>query len=297
MPDARYIYQSIDAAFPRLNPEGQEEVRQAFRDAALILTDDLQWARASEVYQRSDDDPQAPVVHASLSDLRLWSHVGVPEKRTWENVFRWLSQLQSGQELQSREFERVRKTLAKHPSDVWQHCRHWLSAANTWVPVERLKYRVTMQGLVRRQELFPHVREATADFTMLKAEVYATEPLTRLRELQEVIEERPANLRELLAYALTPARHEPAPWIPELGRQLQRVRFAQDPALEQRCRELARRMSDTIMVRLRKEDKLLVEPSIDGTPVGPESARDVLWYDQYLFAREGKKGGARGADR
>lgn len=278
----------LDQALRDTDAQTVEAAGQAFDETPMILTENYEWARRSEVYLRASEIyPDAPVIHPVIADLKLWRTVGVAEEPSPQAVLQWLSRLTSGQRLESRELDAVRRALSRFPREVWQGAQHWLSADNTWVPVDRLQYRVTMQTLVRYQELFASVKERTANLTMLQASVYLAEPFAVLRDLNAVLEERPSEISRHLEILRGKLKTEQPAWLRDLGRLLQRVQL-QDEALQQRCRQLAARMADTVIYRLSPQEPLSVVPCIDREPAGPAVKRDVLWYDHTLFVRDGK---------
>ncbi len=294
-PDARRVVSEVkkqcrilDQALRRADPRTVEIACQAFDEGRLILTENYEWVRRSEVYLRTSEVyPDAPLIHPVIADLKLWRTVGVAEEPSPQAVLQWLSRLTSGQRLESRELDAVRRALGRFPREIWQATGHWLSADNTWVPVDRLRYRITMQTLVRYQELFASVKERTANLTMLQTSVYVAEPFAVLRDLNAVLEERPSEIPKHWQILRGNLKRQQPAWLRELGRQLGRVIMPEE-ALQQRCRELAARMAGSVIYRLSPHEPLSVVPCIDGEPAGPAVRRDVLWYDQTLFVRDGK---------
>lgn len=281
-------YRALDQALTPEDPQQLEVVRQAFDETPLILTEAYGWARRGEVYLRpSEAYPDPPLIHPVVAELKFWRAIGVAEEPSPHAVLEWLSGLPSGVRLESRELEGVRKALGRFPREVWESVGHWLSVENTWVPVERLRYRVTMQTLVRHQELFTSVKESTANLTVVGATVYSAEPFAVLRDLNSVLEERPAALPKSRSCSRSNFDSESPSWLQESGRMLRRIVVSED-GLQQRCRVGGARMAETVVHCLHGEDELSVVPCIDGQPAGPPAKRDGLWHGRSLFVRPGE---------
>lgn len=276
-------YGALDRALPRCDADGVEEVREAFANEPLILTAAHGWAKASEVFQYAseDDFPDAPIVCSAANNLGMWARLGVADCPTAELVLDWLKGLPSGQPLEPGAIRRVRAALGRYPTQVWQTCLHWLALDNAWVPVERLRFRLTMHSLTRWAELFPAVKAATANLQMLSADVYARKPFAALPDLGTVVE-----------YRLT---HRPGamgaptqkPWLAALARDLARVKLA-DEAQTQHVRRTAARLARSAWQPFDDQDSIQVTPYVDGAPAGQPHSPDVLWHEHSIFVRDGR---------
>jgi hypothetical protein len=156
---------------------------------------------------------------------------------------------------------------------VWKECRHWFSLNGRWMPVEELRYTLSMRSLVGRQHLHESVRERTADLQTLSAELTSAAPFSELPTLASVIEERfDRSARNADALA-------PLPWLNEVGRALHRVAGA-DTNQTERLRALGEAFAQT---RWQVVPDLEIVPYIDGVPAGTPQRAEVVWRDRELF--------------
>lgn len=276
-------YGALDRALARCDADGVEEVREAFANEPLILTAAHGWAKASEVFQYAseDDFPDAPVVHPAANNLGMWARLGVADRPTADLVLDWLKGLPSGQPVEPGAIRRVRAALGRYPVQVWQSCLHWLALDNAWVPVERLRFRLTMQSLTRWADLFPAVKAATANLQMLTADICDRQPFAALPDLGTAVE-----------YRLTHrpgAMGEPAqkPWLSALAQALARVKLDDEPQTRH-VRATAARLARSAWQPFDDQDSIQVTPYVDGAPAGQPYSPDVLWHEQSIFVRNGR---------
>ena len=85
---------------------------------------------------------------------------------------------------------RVKTLASRYPTRVWEDCGHWLNLAGEWVSSDIFTYALSMQTLTRWSHLHQWVRQKTADFQMLSAELNETDPFNVLPPLAAQIEER-----------------------------------------------------------------------------------------------------------
>jgi len=273
-------YDALDRALVRCDAAGIEEPRQAFINEPLVLTAENQWAKASEVFlHASDEYPDAPLVHPAANNLGMWARVGVADRPSADLVLGWLKNLPSGQPLDSGVIRRVCAALQRYPIPVWQACGHWLALDNSWVPVERLRFRLTMHSLTRRA-LFPAIKAATANFQMLSVEACDRHPFSGLPDLGTRIEYRLTHGPDPLGVAAQ------KPWLVALANGLARVKL-EDEAQTQHLRRAAMRLAHSIWQPFDEQDSLQVTPYVDGTPAGQPHSPDVLWHEQSIFIRSG----------
>ena len=271
-------YEALDRVLARCCPENLKEAKEAFVGKPLILTQDGQWAAAHEVFQTPGDDevPDAQLVHQSARALPMWLRLGVAERPTLDLVLGWLRGLKSGGKLDPQVARRVRAALTRHPQRIWQECGHWLSLDSAWSPVEDLEFRLTMQGLVKWGDLFPKIKNKTADLQMLAVDVCQQAPFGDLQDLGAAIVYRVTERR--LASPI------PKPWLTALGEGLSRVKLTDD-AETQHVRAVAVRLARS---QWQPFHVLRVVPYVDGTPAGQPHNPDVLWQDEMLYVRTEK---------
>src|SRR5690606_30114053 len=127
-----------------------EEIKDAFADEKIILTEGNGWGSAAEVFLAADEEdvPGAALVHPSVRHLTLWHKVGVADRPTADLAIDWLASLESGQTLSPDEVRRVRSLLPRYPERIWSECGHWLNLEGEWTPTQDLVYSLTMQSLV-----------------------------------------------------------------------------------------------------------------------------------------------------
>ena len=279
LPEVQRWCHSLDQLFDRCSTPEIQEVKTAFADERLILTDQDKWASTDEVFLDSGVDcaPGAVLIHHSLRDISLWRKIGVLEYPTADMEIGWLKGLPSNGKLDSTQIGRIRRAMQAYPDRVWNETRHWLNLEGDWVPTNNLVYSVTpMQPLLSWRHLFPAVKGKTADFGSLSSETYQGHPFSALPALSESIEERFQEQADL------PSPRE-KPWLGALGAGLQRI-VLDDPDQMERVRGLARRLSTT---RWQVAEGLRSEPYIGGTPAGIPRPIDVLWHADLLYVQKG----------
>ena len=270
---------SLDQIFDACSTDEIHQIKAAFAEGRLILTEQDSWAKADEVFLNSNDYdvPGAVLVHSLLSDLAIWRKVGVAERPSLEMEIEWLKTLQSGKKLDTDQSRRVLSLLAANPRRIWDECGHWVSLDRTWMDVKDLDYSLTMQSLVAWNHLFPRFKERTADFQMLASELCDSAPFSMLPTLGEIIAERPDEL--LFGSRNSQTRD----WIVALGRGMGRI-AVDDPEQGLMIREVATRLAQT---NLQVVDGLRTTPYIEGVAAGTSRPREALWLDVTLYVRNG----------
>lgn len=273
-------YGALDRVLARCESEGLEEIRRTFREERLILTASGDWATSAEVFQRAgeDDLPDAPVVHPSVQDFTAWARLRVADRPSAELVLDWLSSLGPGEALDPASVRRVRSALQRYPVQAWEKCRRWLALDNTWIPVDQLRFRLTMRGLTKWGDLFPVIKSRTANLQMLSAEVCDREPFSALPDLGARVEYRLSETPRELCPSVE------KPWFVALSRELQRVNLA-DSAQTERVRGVAARLGRSAWQPFKT---IGVTPYLDGAPAGQHHSPDVLWHEETVFVREGR---------
>ncbi|RJP72901.1 MAG: hypothetical protein C4532_05115 [Candidatus Abyssobacteria bacterium SURF_17] len=280
-------YGALDRVLARCSSTQLKEAREIFQNERLILTNSGEWTTSSEVFQRVGDEdlPDLPMLHSSIQDYSMWSRLGVAERPSAQLVLDWLYGLKSGGVLDPADLRYVRSALQHYPIQIWESCHHWLALDNSWVPVDQLRYRLTMHSLTKWGDLFPAVKSRTANMQMLSAEICNRHPLSSLPDLSGNIEYR---LPELPRNLGSPVEKT---WLAAIARFLQRVNTG-DEAETNRIREIASRMSQSVWQPFKT---ISVTPYIDGAPAGQPHSPDVLWHEKTIFVRDGRLARSFGA--
>jgi hypothetical protein len=185
-------YHRLDQMINICSTEELDQIKAAFQNNKIILTEDKEWVRAAEVFIARDEEdvPGAAVLFPSVSNLALWHKVGVADRPTLEIAIEWLKSLRSGESLSPDQVRRVRSLLPRHPERIWFECGHWLNLEGEWTPTPELAYALTMQSLVPWKHLFTEIKQTTAEFQKLSAELCQQPPFSTLPTLASSIEER-----------------------------------------------------------------------------------------------------------
>ncbi|MEW5877756.1 sacsin N-terminal ATP-binding-like domain-containing protein [Thermoanaerobaculum aquaticum] len=285
LPEIGKWYRALDKAMLQCGEEEMEQVRQAFAGEALILTSDLKWARASEVfqYESAEIGPEIPVVHPAMNEVRLWAYVGVCERPTPELMLKWLQNLPSGRQLDQTLRRRVSGILQRYPLEVWDTCHHWLSLDGRWTPVAQLKYRISRNSAEPRVAFFPQVKAATADLRMvLSLDPCKVQPFAALTDLETSVE------FQLIQDPVTIGQPSQPDWIVALARELQRVRF-DDENKTHHIRQTAAEL-EKLRWQPVAQGSIRVTPYLNGSPAGEARALDVFWHRKRgaIYVADGK---------
>ena len=269
----------LDQLFDSCSTEDILQIKQAFKNDKLILTEDYEWASTDEVFLIPDDEevPGAVLIHPYLRDLALWRKIGVADRPSLELAIGWLKTLPSGRHLATSERRRVVRLLESYPTRIWEDCDHWLNLADEWVPVTELDYSLNKQSLVTSGHLFQSVRKKTADFRPLAAEACQMPPFSELATLSEVIEEQ---FREQIFGLPEPQIKQ---WLLSLGGGLRRM-VLNDSAQMDKVRHLGSRLAQT---QLQSAGALEIIPYINGTPAGNARPIRAHWDGNLLYVGEG----------
>ena len=271
-------YRRLDQMMDTCSTEDLTNIKRAFHEDKIVLTEGAVWTSAPGVFLCSDEEdvPGAEVVRASVRDLALWRKLGIAERPTVELAIQWLQQLQSGETLSQSDFRRVRALLPRHAARIWYECGHWLNLSGEWVLVKNLSYALTMQALVPWSHLHESVKQKTADLQRLSAEITEAPPFSGLRHLASHIEER---FHRNPSFTERPARR---PWLNQLGVELGRIDL-DDKAETGHVRAHAAELADTSW---QITAGLEVIPYIDGVPAGTPRRTEVIWLDRVLYVED-----------
>lgn len=274
-------YRRLDQLADSCSTVDLASIREAFRDEYIVLTESFAWTNAAGAFLSSGDDevPGAEMIRRSVQDLALWGKVGIAERPTVELALAWLKQLPSGGNLPPSDLRRVKALLARHAARIWDETGHWLNLAGEWSPIPNLTYGLSMRSLTRRSHLHEWVKQKTADFQQLSAEITEAQPFSDVPSLLSSIEER------FEADPTVSGNAEPQPWLRQLGIEFQRIKL-DNKAEADEIRDLGRRLADTAW---RIADRLEVIPYIGGTPAGMARSAEALWRDGSLYVLDRPK--------
>ncbi|MFZ4122829.1 MAG: hypothetical protein ACOYKM_14350, partial [Caulobacterales bacterium] len=234
-----------------------------------------EWLSATELSIFGDPEVSAPAIHSCAQRLSMWPRVNVSERPALEKTIEWLQSLKTGQKLEPSELKRIRSALHREPSRIWHSCGHWVSINGTWEPVDRLKFRLTMQELTKFGDLTPTVKRKTADFRMLAEENTQIEPFVQFRNLSESVEFRVTSCEGDVATALPD-------WLDELAAGLCRIRFTSEEET-QRIRDIGSRLRESQFRRFRRIE---ITPYVDGDPAGEPSSPKAIWANVQVYVAD-----------
>jgi len=271
-------YRRLDQMMDTCSTADLANIKNAFRQEKIILTERAGWTSMPGVFLSSDEEdvPDAEIVRASVRELALWRKLGIAERPTVELAIQWLKQLPSGETLPQSDSRRVRALLARHAARIWVDCGHWLNLAGEWVPISTLSYALTMQTLVPWSHLHESVKQKTADLQRLPVEITEAPPFSGLPHLASNIEER-FHRNPLLTER--PARR---PWLNQLGAELKRIEL-DDEAETDHIRARAAELADTVW---QTSPGLEIIPYIGGVPAGTPRSAEAVWLDKVLYVED-----------
>lgn len=269
-------YRRLDQMIDSSTTATAAAIRDAFQSERIILAEDGTWTNAAGAFLISDenDAPGVALIRAAVRDLALWRKVGVADQPTADLAIAWLSTLPSGSELSPDDARRVKVLLPRHATRIWYECQHWLSLAGGWVPIDAIKYALTMQSLVGWSHLHEWVKKSTADLQRLPVDVIEAPPFKSLALLSDGIEER---LERVPGYGQPSQKCD---WLNQIGSLIARTQWA-DPDEGQRIALLGHRLAKTDWHVL---PAISIVPYIDGTPAGTARRVDALWENTTFYA-------------
>ena len=271
-------YRRLDQMISAGSSEIFADIRAAFAEDRLILTESGSWETTDGVYllPNETDVPGAEVIRASVRELTLWLKIGVSERPSADQAIAWLNTLRSGQAVPPEHSRRVRGFLARFANRVWEECGYWLNLSGEWSPTDNLEYAVTMRSLTGTRHLHEWVKSKTANFQDLPNDTLDAYPFSELPALAEHIEERfhrdPSLTRQ----------SETKEWITQLGKEFARVK-EDDELLGEHLRSQAIRLAAT---KWQVAPNLEIIPYIDGTPAGTPRRTDAVWLEDILFVED-----------
>ncbi len=271
-------YDALDRVLARRRPDDLTAIQEAFAGERLIFSAQNEWVSVGEVFQRlSDDDPpDLPVLHGEFATLAMWAVMGVAEHPSPDLLIEYLKGWESGRKLDGAELKRLRSILPQMPSRIWQECEHWLSLDGSWMPTTFFDLALFDDASIRVRELFPAVKQRTADCRSLSSDARHLPTLAKLRDLGQSLDFRLSRKQADLPPVV------PKAWMRVLGSAFARIELPDGPQ-QAAIRESGRRLATTQWQPFRV---LGVTPYLDGTPAGQDHEPEVLWDDHTLFVRQ-----------
>lgn len=271
-------YRRLDGLLLSCSSDETREVRELFESDSLILSASHGWVRSQEVFisATADDVPDTPLIRASVRDLELWRRIHVADRPNAELILQWLCELPVGEVLPTDVSKRVKPALARLGVAVWEQSGHWLNLSSEWVPVSEIRYSVSMRSLTKTQELFPAVKHATADFTMLDFENLDRYPFADVPSLASCLNE------EVSEGAVQSFRRCEKPWLECLATNLARLEVTSEVE-QSKLRSAAKRLAQT---EWRQGIGLETIPYLGGVPVGPARRVQAAWSGMTLFVED-----------
>lgn len=271
-------YHRLDKIIDKCSTEERQKIKGTFAGEKIILTEKSTWVRAAEVFLHPDETylPDAEIVHPSVRHLALWHKIDVAERPTAELALKWLDGLPLGQKLSPSDLRRVRALLPLNAGHIWNECGYWLNLEGEWVETENLEYKLSMQSLFPWGNLFRPIKQKTADFQSLSAEICRQYPFSELTNLASIIEDRFLHN----SHNINPS--EIKPWLNALGEGLIRLQLDN----EEEASRVWKHAERLIKIKWQTVPELKIIPYINGTPAGTARNIDVLWKDNILYVQD-----------
>ncbi|MCL5734826.1 MAG: ATPase [Actinobacteria bacterium] len=270
-------YRRLDQMLDACSTEARAQVKRAFAQEDLILTESHGWSKSGQVfvYANEEDVPDAPVIRPSVADLTLWTKVEVAERPTAARAIEWLKTLGSGVALSADQVRRVRALEGRHPLRVWNECGHWLNLAGEWVPVQKLQFSISTHTFVPWSHLHLWARQKTADLQPVSPDIAAAPPFSALAPLATQIEDQFKDPVLLTS-------PQPKPWLSRVGEELRRM-VLDDEIEMARVRALGADLAATAWA---VAQAIVIVPYMGGTPAGTPRRSEVLWLNRVLYVTD-----------
>lgn len=271
-------YRRLDQMLDTCSTLDFTNIRSAFKEEKIVLTDNAGWTNSGGVFLFPDDEDVlgTSTVRSGVRDLTLWRKIGVAERPTADLAIKWLQSLPSGKSLSQDDIRRVRGLLPRHAVRIWSESQHWLNLSGEWAPISSLVYSLSMQSLVAYTHLHEWVKQKTADLQRLASEVLESAPFSGLVPLAGKIEDR---FHRNTPQVVQPERRA---WLSQLGSDLERIEL-DDEAEKDRIRTLAAQLARTSW---QTTALLEIIPYMDGLPAGLPRRVDVVWMNEILFVED-----------
>lgn len=273
------LYRALDRSMTYLSPTKKTELQVLFGRERLIFSEDRHWHVSTGVFRENPQGvPDVSVILHDVTELRLWDALGVPDQPTLERMVAWVKQIPPNASLAGTEISRVRSILARAPQRVWEEVKEWLNHDACWVPIAGLRWKGAATEF--SQSLFPGIRRATADISMLPSELREQPPFSALEPLERALYYHLENV-----HPDGPA-HQPD-WLRTLAYYLLRVREGADTSSESdvtshTC-EAGNAAGRLYRTRWQTVTSLQVTPYLDGQPAGDRESPPVRWHGEEIY--------------
>ena len=263
----------------RLDSQQIEAARGFFSSERLIRSNDGGWQTARSVFQQNDEDtPGVAIIHHSVADLSIWDRLEVPRRPTLELAVEWLKQIPPDSRPVGQDRERIRQILRRAPNFVARQCGQWLDLTGRWTAIAQLHW-VTFTRSVE-SGLFPNIRQATADLSMVDQFTIDSTPFAEVPILE-------TELRRRITCVEFAVKQEPPAWIQALSKGLLRIQWTEDDQAGESPKlayldnqEQARRLLATRWLPIKSIE---VTPYLDETPAGEARSPHVVWNERDLY--------------
>lgn len=272
------IYKTLDKMYEYASTDEADQVKKAFQTEKLIFSESHTWESAAFIFLNANEEdvPGVPLIRTSLKSLTLWHKVGVADRPSIELAIQWLKSLDTATKLTSEDLKRVKAILTRDPVRIWNECEHWLNLEGEWKSCSELKYSLSMQSLTATKHLYASVKQQTADFQFLSAQVLAQPPFSEIPPLATMIEER-VDLKQ----ARLIGNPEPIPWLNTFGMCLFRIQLP-DKAKTEHIKTIGQTLAK---IKRQRVQYLISYPYIDSQPVGTHQETDIVWNADLIYIK------------
>jgi hypothetical protein len=277
-PEVIRLYARLDQLAANLETDALRELREVFEEEELILDEDCHWATSGGIFLGTGgvELPGSRAVHAGARDLTLWGRVGVAEVPTEEAMLDWVATAPVRERVSGSRWHSLRAVLGHMPRRAWRESQRWVNLENQLVPIRDLRYAVAEPNVVSLSDLFPAIRQRTADLSFLSEDARIQEPFADLVHLETTLQLAPGENHQSIGVPAV------KPWMRALGQSLLLLRT---PEVAESIKSQATRLRDTVVLTV--AGSLTVVPYLDGTPAGTPHEVDAVWFGKQLLVREG----------
>lgn len=279
------LYETIDRIAARQDSKQLAELRAAFSAEPLIITADGHWATSEVIVQETTEDlPGVMTIHPDIHylGLTLWDRIGVARQPDPEQLLVWLTELETDSRPRPETRNLIVSLLRTYPDRIWRGANAWLSADGTWSSRKDLSWWVAERSAANG--LFPRIRRAVADCSMLHDDFDIAALMAPMPPLGEVLESR-------LEGTGSPRPDNQPEWLDPLARGLAILatqRIGVDEADEAPSETSAENTDADAAARLfgahwYELHRLEVTPYIGDEPAGEARTQRAVWNDDGLY--------------
>ncbi len=267
-------YHRLDQLYKYCSTKERDYLEDAFETAKLIFTEGETWASSQEVCLDADDTwPPAAIVHHRFRALNLWNEIGVTSYPSVSWVISWLKQIESETQLTHDDRDKIQPFLRHYGEEIWSACQHWISLDGTWRPISQFEYSLNFKNFPHLDQIFPIVKEQTADIRMLSPNLIPRSPFARLPELSSSV------TQQLAHDAIQAIRVEHKSWLSTLGELLSRI-VCGDPEETLKIKREASRLKKTSLNFTKRLQTILY---LNGTQVSLPLSAQAFWQGEKLY--------------